>query len=140
MLDPYSYMLNNLSREEENAFLDKERQFYELMLLRSDLLTKQLWREQEYYRYVPSLIPLRIDDHLYYRRIENMADSMTLYRFPVDQLAKWHELADPNFIEKDEGNGKLPTQVNAFTGEVPPYPHDPELNESLNDRQKEEAR
>ena len=75
-----------------------------MMLLRSDLLTKQLWREQEYYQYVPSIVPIRIDEHLYYRRLGNLADSMTLYRFPIDQLAKWHELADPDCVKKDEGD------------------------------------
>ena len=55
--------------------------------MRSDMLTKQLWREQEYYQTVPVVKPIRIDDYIYYRRMDNMADSLTLYRFPVDELA-----------------------------------------------------
>ena len=64
--------------------------------MRSDMLTKQLWREQEYYKTVPVVKPIRIDDYIYYRRMDNMADSMTLYRFPVDELAEWHNLASAN--------------------------------------------
>ena len=72
------------------------------MLLRSDLLTKQLWREQEYYQLQPALVPIRIDNHIYYRRMENLADHMTLYRFPVDKVAEWHDLANPSAHESDD--------------------------------------
>jgi hypothetical protein len=49
MYDPYSYMRDAFNEEEESLFCNKEQTFFQMMLLRSDFLTKQLWREQEYY-------------------------------------------------------------------------------------------
>lgn len=34
------------------------------------------------------MLPLKIKDYIYYRKIDNPADSLTLYRFPVDELKK----------------------------------------------------
>ena len=99
MYDPFDYFRNNISTEEEHAFLEKEKTWYASMLLRSDLLTKQLYREQEYYQYMPAITPIRIDDHIYYRRVENAADALTLYRFPIDELPKWHDLHDKTDID-----------------------------------------
>jgi len=31
-------------------------------------------------------LPLRIGDYVYYRRIDNPAELITLYRFPVEEL------------------------------------------------------
>lgn len=45
MYDPYSYMSDAMSKEEDEVFLAKEQEFLQLMMLKSDLLTKQLWRE-----------------------------------------------------------------------------------------------
>ena len=142
MFDPYSYMHNNLSSEEEQVFLEKENGFFQMSLLRSDLTTKQLWREQDYYKYDPSILPIRIDDHIYYRRMDNMADSMTLYRFPIDQLTKWHDLAkaDHDELLEEAEDAPTPRHVNSLMGEIPPYPYDPDLNDRLNFKQKEEAK
>ena len=73
-------------------------------------------------------MPIRIEDHIYYRRLSNMADAMTLYRFPITELAKWHEYGKTDEIHEIE----TPLQVNSLMSEVPPYPHDPELNDNLN--------
>ena len=51
-----------------------------LMLMKNDYLTKMLWREQEYYQNVPHAIPMLVDGYLYFRKIDNPADSLTLYR------------------------------------------------------------
>ena len=56
------------------------------MLLRYDYLTKALWRELDYYKLSPRGLPVVIDNHIYYRRLENAAESLSLYRFPVDEL------------------------------------------------------
>ena len=134
MYDPYSYFRDALNPEEEENFLHKERVFYQNMLLRSDMTTKALWREQEYYQYSPTIQPIRIDDYIYYRRLDNMADAMTLYRFPVEELAKWHDLAKPNHDELIEMSEEepAPRHVNNLMGEIPPYPFDPDLNDTLN--------
>ena len=104
MHDPYDYFRNNLTQEEEQAFINKEQTFYSMMQLKQDMLTKQLWRELEYYQYQPSLVPIRIDDHIYYRRVDNIADAMTLYRFPIEELAKWHDFSriDCDDIEQEK--------------------------------------
>jgi hypothetical protein len=54
-----------------------------LMLMKNDYLTKMIWREQEYYQNVPFATPMLIDDFLYFRKIDNIADSLTLYRRPA---------------------------------------------------------
>lgn len=54
------------------------------MLMRNDYLTKIIWREQEYYKHVPRALPLLIDSYLYFRRTENPADSLTLYRVAAE--------------------------------------------------------
>ena len=50
---------------------------------------------------MPAITPIRIDDHIYYRRVENAADALTLYRFPIDELPKWHDLHDKTDIDED---------------------------------------
>lgn len=37
-----------------------------------------------------------------------MADALTLYRFPVDELSKWHELARPDRDGSEEEITKEP--------------------------------
>jgi hypothetical protein len=43
-------------------------------------------REQEFYEPVLKVLPVRIKEYIYYRKFDNPADSMTLYRFPIDEL------------------------------------------------------
>lgn len=64
--------------------------------MKNDYLTKMLWREQEYYQKVPYAAPMLIDGYLYFRRIDNPADSMTLYRRPAagQDLGETPELDD----------------------------------------------
>ena len=45
---------------------------------------------------MPAMVPIRIDDHIYYRRVDNQADCLTVYRFPVDGLAEWNDYANPD--------------------------------------------
>jgi hypothetical protein len=35
---------------------------------------------------VPRVLPIRIGDYIYYRRFDNPADSLTVYRFPIEEL------------------------------------------------------
>lgn len=55
-------------------------------------MTRQMQRELDYYSYIPQLRPIEIEDYIYYRRIENAADVLTVYRFPVSELPKWELL------------------------------------------------
>ena len=34
-------------------------------------------------------MPIKIDEHIYYRRFDNPADSLSLYRFPIEKLPDW---------------------------------------------------
>jgi hypothetical protein len=35
---------------------------------------------------VPQTLPIRIGDYIYYRKFDNPADCLTLYRFPIESL------------------------------------------------------
>ena len=133
--DPYDYFRTGFPEEEEGIFCTKEQNFQQLMLIKYDYLTKQLWRELDFYQTQPRVIPIKIDQHVYYRRIDNPADSLTVYRFPVDELPKW-QANQVGFI----GEELQPQQASAFSGEVPSYPSDPELNDHLDYTQIEAAK
>lgn len=75
-----------MTDKEKGIFNFEESSYYQMCQLKEDLLHKQLIREQELYRHVAKSLPVRIGDFIYYRRIENPADQLTLYRFPVDEL------------------------------------------------------
>jgi len=122
LMDSYDYFRAGITKEEEDTFCEKEQTFQQLMLLKYDYLTKALWRELEYYKLSPRGLPVVLDDYIYYRRIDNAADSLTLYRFPVDELKQWHQ----------EGvDLSSPSAINELTGEIPNYPKDPDQNPDL---------
>ena len=50
------------------------------MLMKNDYLTKSIWREQDYYSHVPLATPVVIDDYFYFRKIDNAADCLSIYR------------------------------------------------------------
>lgn len=85
-MDSYDYFRAGITKEEEDTFCEKEQTFQQLMLLKYDYLTKALWRELEYYKLSPRGLPVVLDNYIYYRRIDNPAESLTLYRFPVDEI------------------------------------------------------
>ena len=87
LVDPY-YWIKDMNEEERDHFMMNEEEFYDLQLLKCDMLHKQLVREQEFYEHVPQILPIRIGQYIYYRRFDNPADSMTLYRFPLEELSK----------------------------------------------------
>jgi hypothetical protein len=95
-IDQFDYFRSGLNSEEQTTFCDKEQTFRQLVLLRNDYLTKALWRELEYYKLSPRGLPVVLDDYIYYRRIDNAADSLTLYRFPIDQLCEWVQSESPS--------------------------------------------
>jgi hypothetical protein len=83
--DPYHWV-QYMSDQDREFFKRAEEEYYQLVLLKYDLLHKQLIREQEFYQHVPRILPIRIGDYIYYRRFENPADSLTVYRFPLEEL------------------------------------------------------
>ena len=85
LVDPY-YWMKDMTEEEKRMFVRDEDDYYELLLIKYDLLHKQLIREQEFYEPVSKVLPLRIGDYIYYRRFDNPADALTLYRFPLEEL------------------------------------------------------
>ena len=92
------------------------------MLLKYDYLTKALWRELDYYKLSQRGLPVVLDNHIYYRRLEDAADFLSLYRFPVDELKQWHP---------DKVDVSSTTAVNELTGDIPSYPKDPDLDSNL---------
>lgn len=60
------------------------------MLAKYDLLDSQIQREMEHYRLnFGDAAPIKLGDHLYYRNVTNPADSLTLYRFPANELQRY---------------------------------------------------
>ena len=49
----------------------------------------------EHFQVDVNVQPLKVGDHIYYRRLDNAVDRMTLYRFPVEAL-KLYEIEDGN--------------------------------------------
>jgi hypothetical protein len=100
------------------------------MLLKQDYLTKTLWRELDYYKLVPRALPILIDDYIYYRRNDNPAEILTLFRFPVDQLKQWHQ---------DNIDLTSAETINQLLGDVPKYPKDPDIDPDLSKKERLEA-
>jgi hypothetical protein len=86
MVDPYHWIQVSMTAEDRNLFKREEEEFYNLSLFKYDMLHKQLLREQEFYQHMPKVLPVRIGEYIYYRRFENPADAITLYRFPIEEL------------------------------------------------------
>ena len=87
---------------------------------KEDMLYRQLLREQEHYRHVPRVLPVRIGDYVYYRKFDNPADAMTLYRFPLEEqrargLTEGQmpliRVSDDETIEKSESAEDFPEEV-----------------------------
>lgn len=57
-------------------------------------------REFAHYQAASELVPIQIDEFIYYRRVENQADNFNLYRFPVSELQKF-----------GIDSGEIPTQL-----------------------------
>ena len=84
-----------MTEDQELDFLFAEKHFARVMLARYDPLEKQIRREHEHYSKQPlhsasaNIEPLRVAEWIYYRKVDNSADAMTLYRFPVDELQRY---------------------------------------------------
>lgn len=86
MVDPYHWIQVSMTAEDRNLFKREEEEFYNLSLFKYDMLHKQLLREQEFYQHMSKVLPVRIGEYIYYRRFENPADAITLYRFSIEEL------------------------------------------------------
>ena len=79
--------------EADEDFRIAERGLKLPMLAGQDNLVRQIVRESEHYAVENDAAPLKVGEHIYYRRLDNAADRMTLYRFPVDSLQEY-EIAE----------------------------------------------
>lgn len=86
-IDPYDY-IRDLSPVESARFKFDEEEYTMLCLFKNDLLHKNLLREQQFYEHVNTILPVRIGEYIYYRKPNNSADLLSLYRFPIDELEK----------------------------------------------------
>ena len=75
-------------------------------------------------------MPILIDEHIYYRRNDNPAEVLSLFRFPVDSLKEWHQ---------DDIDLSSPAAINQLTGEIPKYPKDPDQDPDLTKSEKIQA-
>jgi hypothetical protein len=83
MIDPYAWV-SKMTTEDRSLFKREEEEHTMVSLLKYDNLHRSLLRELEHYKKVPNVNAVTIGEHIYYRRIGNPADSMTLYRYPTD--------------------------------------------------------
>lgn len=88
IIDPYHW-LENVNESQQKEFLDQENTFTRILLSKYDFLEKQILRELEFYKETTELESLRINEYVYYRRLDNPADSLSIYRFPLDELEKY---------------------------------------------------
>ena len=88
VIDPYKWV-ESMTESQDEDFRIAEMQFMRIMIMKFDALEKQILRENEHFEMIYQIQPLSIGDYIYYRRFDNPADNMTLYRFPIDQLQKY---------------------------------------------------
>lgn len=107
--DPYHWM-KSMSEKEETEFKQSEEDFFQLLMMRNDLIHKQLIREQEFYQHVPNILPIRIGEYIYYRKLDNPADCLSLYRFPIESL-KERGFSEGEVPYRKEGDNDFPEEV-----------------------------
>ena len=88
LVDPFHWV-QDITPTQLEQFKSQEGQFTRLMLLKYDYLDKMMLREFEHYSQISKVEPIQIGEYIYYRRAENAADNLTLYRFPVSELQKY---------------------------------------------------
>ena len=118
--DPYHWV-REMTAEDRDLFKREEEEYYRLSLLKNDFLHKQLVREQEFYQQVQRVLPLRIGDYIYYRRVDNPADAITLYRFPLDELKRrgYSEGEVPQLMTNPDGDPTIKEEtIDEFPEEV----------------------
>lgn len=92
--DPYHWVAN-ITRSQEEDFKIAEKQFTKVMLAKYDNLEKQMKREHEHFsqqsifNISANIEPLKVGEWIYYRKADNPADAMSLYRFPVEDLQRY---------------------------------------------------
>lgn len=78
-----------MSDVQKDQFLNQENQYTRLMLMKYDFMEKMMLREFEHYNQLPQVDPIQIGEYIYYRKVDNPADSLSLYRFPADELQRY---------------------------------------------------
>ena len=131
-IDPFDYYRTGtplFSKMDEDEFVMGEDTFRQAMLLKTDVLTKLMWREQEYYQPVGNLIPSVIDDYVYFRQLNNAADSLSLYRMSKTQVEDIGEVPSDlgkaetvfgvgDLVSLYEKYGKLDERIKEFCEKV----------------------
>jgi hypothetical protein len=93
-IDPYKY-LENPSVKQIREFDNIEAIYRKLLTVKHNLLEKVFEREIDNRELKPDATPIHYNDYIYYRNIDNTADLLTLYRYPIDK------------IEENERKGKV---------------------------------
>ena len=86
--DPYRWV-QNMTEAQVEDFTRAEGQFARMLMMKYDYLDKQILREYEFHSQTHFAEPVKIGDYIYYRQVDNPADNLTLYAFPVDELQRY---------------------------------------------------
>lgn len=84
-IDPYKY-LENPTVNQIKEFDSKETVYRKLLTIKHSLLEKVFEREIESRQLKPEATPIHYNNYVYYRNIDNIADWLTLYRYPIDKI------------------------------------------------------
>lgn len=82
-MDPFHW-LSSPTKDQELEFLALERSYRIAMTASTQMTEHVIRRELDHYQQEAIASPVRIGDFIYYRKLDNAADRMTLYRFPYD--------------------------------------------------------
>ena len=95
-IDPYKYLEDPTSKQ-KLAFNIQENAYREALSVKHYFLETAFGREIENRNFNPELIPIHSAKNMYYRNIDNIADNLTIYRYPLKHI-------------KEEDRGKIPTK------------------------------
>lgn len=84
-IDPYKY-LENPTKQQAESFENKEMIYAQSLGMKHEMLEAVFIREIENRPHNPQLVPIHSGKHLYYRNINNIADNLTIYRYPASQI------------------------------------------------------
>ena len=114
-----------MSESQAETWNMQEKMYTQYLLMKYDMFNTNLERELEFHQEISEAIPLKIGEHIYYRRTDNPADNLTLYRFPVDELERFEieygempYLKEPMDLSNDEEMWKYKQLEKEFPEEV----------------------
>jgi len=87
-IDPYNYLEGKGNKQILEDFKELESEWTDSYMLKYGLLHNTILKESDARHYVPRALPIQVGDHVYYRKIDNVADNMTIYRYPANRVQR----------------------------------------------------